>query len=130
MATPQRGTAMSRHVIYTRFAVRRFRLFNVEIIGHVAHRENLNPLPSSSLLFLLLLSSCPFLSLRPRSIDNYADYDQHREPITAADRFHFHNSRRFRFNAPPTLSFLKLPTAAAATHLELPRIYITRISAS
>lgn len=31
---------MSRDVIYTRFAVRRFRLFNVEIIGHVAHREN------------------------------------------------------------------------------------------
>lgn len=37
---------MSRHVIYTRFAVRRFRLFNVEIIGHVAHREK--PKPSSS----------------------------------------------------------------------------------
>lgn len=128
---------MSRDVIYTRFAVRRFRLFNVEIIGHVAHRENRTLSHSLSLDRLaffspLLLSSCPFLSLRPRSIDNYADYDQHREPITAADRFHFHNSRRFRppFQRATDALFLKLPTAAAATHLELPRIYITRNSAS
>lgn len=135
---------MSRDVIYTHFAVRRFRLFNVEIIGHVRgcppgkpYRSytlslSLSDPRSSRLFLLLLLSSCPFLSLRPRSIDNYADYDQHREPITAADRFHFHNSRRFRppFQRATDALFLKLPTAAAATHLELPRIYITRNSAS
>lgn len=127
---------MSRDVIYTRFAVRRFRLFNVEIIGHVAHRENRTLSHSLSLDRLAFFSPSFSLPVRfyrcPRSIDNYADYDQHREPITAADRFHFHNSRRFRppFQRATDALFLKLPTAAAATHLELARIYITRNSAS
>lgn len=107
---------MSRHVIYTHFAVRGSGCLTLKLSAtfQAAHRENRIVSTGPSVVSPFSPPPLPppfFLSVfiaAPRSIDNYADYDQHREPITAADRFHFHNSRRFRpFQRATDALFLK-----------------------
>lgn len=51
---------MSRDVIYTHFAVRRFRLFNVEIIGHVRGCPPGKPYRSYTLSLSLTLGRLAF----------------------------------------------------------------------
>lgn len=94
----------------------RFRLFNVEIIERMG--------PSIGYQETFLLPPLPLFRsvLLDRSIDNYPDYDRHREPITRTVLFISIIHGGFApFNAPPPL-FSQLPRAAAATepHLEPP----------
>lgn len=103
---------MFRGDLYT--LLTRFRLFNVEIIDRIGPANGYQETSRFSLLFF---RSVPF----DCSIDNYPDYDQHREPITRAVLFISIIHGGFApFNAPPPL-FPQLPRAAAAAvpHLEL-----------